>query len=146
MVMAVWTVVRVLAVRLLEEVVTGRAQQPETWPVCSRWGRRLQSQGFRERGLQTLFGGIRCRRRVGRCPHGGAGSPVAPLDQAVGVLPHQRTGAEVQWMGCLLAVLVPDETACRLLQQLTGVSVAAGPGWRWVQQVGQQVMAQLADE
>jgi hypothetical protein len=71
---------------------------------------------------------------------------MAPLDQAVGVLPHQRTGAEVQWMGCLLAVFVPYETACRLLQQLTGVSLAAGTVWRWVQQVGQRVMAQLADE
>ena len=113
MVMAVWTVVRVLAVRLLEEVVAGRAQQPETWPVCLRCGRRLQSKGFRERVLQTLFGVIRCRRRVGRCPHGCAGSQVAPLDQALGVLPHQRTGADVHWMGCLLAVVVPDETACR---------------------------------
>ena len=144
--MAVWPVVRGVAVRGLEEVVTGRAQQPETWPVCSRCGRRLQSKGFRERVLQTLFGVIRCRRRERRCPHGCAGSQVAPLDQALGVLPHQRTGAEVQWMGCLLAGFVPYETACRWLQQLTGGSVAAGTVWRWVQQVGQQVMAQLADE
>jgi len=71
---------------------------------------------------------------------------IAPLDQALGVLPHQRTGAEVQGMGCLLAVFVPYETACRLLQQLTGVSLAAGTVWTWVQQVGQRGMAQLADE
>jgi hypothetical protein len=107
MVMAVWAVVRVLAVPLLEEVLTVRAHQPERWPVCSSCGRRLQSKGFRERVLPTLFGAIRWRRRVGRCPHGCAGSPVAPLDPALGVLPHQRTGAEVQWMGCLLAVFVP---------------------------------------
>ena len=105
--MAAWTVVWVLAVRLLEEGLTVRAHQPETWPICSSGGRRLQSKGFRERVLHTLFGAIRWRRRVGRCPHGCAGSPVAPLDQALGVLPHQRTGAEVQWMGCLLAVFVP---------------------------------------
>ena len=146
MVVAVWTMVRRLAVRLLEEVLTGRAHQPETWPVCSSCGRRLQSKGFRERVLHTLFGVIRWQRRVGRCPHGCAGSQVAPLDQALGLLPHQRTGAEVQWMGCLLAVFVPYETACRLLQQLTGVSLAAGTIWTWVQQVGQRVMAQLADE
>lgn len=107
MVMAAWTVVRVLAVRLLEEELTGGAQQPETWPVCSSCGRRLQSKGFRERVLHTLFGTLRWRRRVGRCPHGCGRSPVAPLDQTLGVLPHQRTGAEVQWMGCLLAVFVP---------------------------------------
>ena len=107
MVMAVWTVVRMLAVRLLEEGLTVRAQQPETGPVCSRCERPLQSKGFRERVLQTLFGVSHWRRRVGRCPHGCAGSPIAPLDQALGVVPHQRTGAEVQWMGCLLAVFVP---------------------------------------
>jgi hypothetical protein len=49
-------------------------------------------------------------------------------------------------MGCLLAVFVPYETACCLLRQLTGVSLAVGTVWTWVQQVGQQVMAQLADE
>jgi len=146
MVIAVWTVVRVLAVRLLEEGLIGRAQQPETWPVCSSCGCRLRSKGFRERVLQTLFGVIRWRRRVGQCPHGCAGSPVAPLDQALGIVPYQRTGAEVQWMGCLLAVFVPYETACRLLHQLTGVSLAAGTVWTWVQQVGQRVMAQLAEE
>ena len=146
MVMAAWTVVRVLAVRLLEEELTGGAQQPETWPVCSSCGRRLQSKGFRERVLHTLFGTIRWRRRVGRCRPGCGGAPVAPLDQVLGVLPHQRTGAGVQWMGCLLAVVVPYETACRLLHQLTGVSLAAGTVWTWVQQRGQQVMAQIADE
>ena len=146
MVMTAWTVVRMLAVRLLEEGLTVRARQPETWPVCSRCGRPLQSKGFRERVLQTLFGAIRWRWRVGRCPHGGAGSPVAPLDAVLGVVAHQRTGAEVQWMGCLLAVFVPYETACRLLCPLTGVSLAAGTVWTWVQQVGQGVMAQLADE
>lgn len=146
MVMAAWTVVRVLAVRLLEEGLTVRAHQPETWPVCSSCGHQLQSKGFRERVLHTLFGVIRWRRRVGRCPHGCVGSQVVPLDQALGVVPHQRTGAEVQWMGCLLAVFVPYETACQLLQQLTGVSLAAGTVWRWVQQVGQRVLAQLAEE
>ena len=144
--MAVWTVVRILAVRLLEEGLTGCAQQPERWPVCSSCGHQLQSKGFRERMLHTLLGVIRWRRRVGRCPHGCAGSQVVPLDQALGVVPQQRTGAEVQWMGCLLAVFVPYETACRLLQQLTGVSLAAGTVWSWVQQVGRRVMAQLAEE
>jgi hypothetical protein len=106
-VMAAWMVGRVLAVRLLAEGLIGRAHQPETWPVGSSWGRRRQSKGFRERVLHTLFGVIRWRRRVGRCPHSCAGAPVAPLDQALGVLPHQRTGAAVHWRGCLVAVVVP---------------------------------------
>src|SRR5437588_12008093 len=111
MVLAVWEVVRQLAVRLMEESLTVRAQQRELWPVCGRCRQWLQSKGFQPRTLHTLFGVICWRRRVGRCPKGYKGSPVAPLDQALGLVPHQRTGAEVQWMGCLLAVFVPYETA-----------------------------------
>ena len=145
MVMAVWVVMRQLAVRLLEEELAVRAEAPTRWPGCRHCGRRWHSKGFRERRLGTLFGPIRWRRRVGRCPQGCAGSAVAPLDEALGLLPHQRTGAEVHWMGCLLAVFVPYETACRLLPQLTGVPLATGTLWRWVQPVGQRVMAQLAE-
>jgi hypothetical protein len=113
MVLAVWEVVRRLAVRLMEESLTVRAQQRELWPVCGRCRQWLQSKGFQPRTLYTLFGVIRWRRRVGRCPKGCKGSQVAPLDRALGLVPHQCTGAEVQWMGCLLAVFVPYETACR---------------------------------
>jgi hypothetical protein len=49
-------------------------------------------------------------------------------------------------MGCLLAVFVPYETARRLLRQLTGVELAVGTLWRWVQQVGQRAMVQLEGE
>ena len=146
MVLAVWEVVRRLAVRLVEESLTVRAQQPELWPVCGRCGRRLQSKGFQPRTLHTLFGVIGWRGRVGRSPKGCKGSPVAPLDQVLGLVPHQRTGAEVQWMGCLLAVFVPYETARRLLRQLTGVERAAGTLWGWVQQVGQGAMVQFEGE
>jgi hypothetical protein len=146
MVLAVWEVVRRLAVRLVEEGLTVRAQQPETWPVCGRCGRGLQSKGFHPRALCTLFGVVCWRRRVGRCPNGCKGSQVAPLDQALGLVPYQRTGAEVQWMGCLLAVFVPYETARRLLQQLTGIELAAGTLWGWAQQVGQRVRMQLEGE
>jgi hypothetical protein len=143
MVLAVWEVVRRLAVRLVEESLTVRTQQRELWPVCGRCRQWLQSKGFQRRTLHTLFGVIRWRRRVGRCPKGCRGSQIAPLDQALGLVPHQRTGVEVQWMGRLLAVFVPYETASRLLRQLTGVELAAGTLWGWVQQVGQRVRVQL---
>jgi len=86
MVMGVWTVVWVLAVRLLEEGLTERAQQPEAWPVCPSCGRRLRSKGFRERVLRTLFGVIPWWRRVGRCPNGCAGSQIAPLGSGIRVV------------------------------------------------------------
>jgi hypothetical protein len=146
MVLAAWEVVRRLAVRLIEESLTVRAQRPELWPVCGRCRRWLQSKGFQPRTLHTLFGVIGWRRRVGRCPKGCKGSQVVPLDRALGLVPHQRTGVEVQWMGCLLAVFVPYETARRLLRQLTGVELAAGTLWGWVQQVGQRVRVQLEGE
>jgi hypothetical protein len=146
LVLAAWEVVRRLAVRLVEESLTVRAQQPEAWPACGRCGRWLQSKGFHPRTLHTLFGVIGWRRRVGGCPKGCKGSPVTPLDRALGLVAHQRTGVEVQWMGCLLAVFVPYETARRLLQQLTGIELAVGTLWRWVQQVGQRVMVQLEGE
>lgn len=92
MVLAAWEVVRRLAVRLVEESLTVRAQQPETWPVCGRCGRRLQSKGFHRRTLRTLLGVIRWWWRVGWCPKGCKGSRVAPLDQALGLVPHQRNG------------------------------------------------------
>src|SRR5437588_4357910 len=146
MVLAVWEVVRGLAVRLMEESLPVRGQQRGLWPICGRCRQWLQSKGFQPRTLHTLFGVICWRRRVGRCPKGCKGSPVAPLDQALGLVPHQRTGAEVQWIGCLLAVFVPYETARRLLRQLTRVERAAGTLWGGVQQVGQRVMVQLEGE
>src|SRR5437764_6098496 len=146
MVLAVWEVVRRLAVGLRGESLSGRGQQRDLWPICGRCRQWLQSKGFQPRTLHTLFGVICWRRRVGRCPKGCKGSPVAPLDQALGLVPHQRTGAEVQWIGCLLAVFVPYETARRLLRQLTGVERAAGTLWGWVQQVGQRAMVQLEGE
>src|SRR5439155_690342 len=51
------------------------------------------------------------------------------VGSGVGVVPHQRTGAEVQWMDCLLTVFVLYEMARRLLRQLTGVERAAGTLW-----------------
>ncbi len=78
MVLAAWTVMRLVAVRLLEDGLTLRAPQPPPWPPCGQCGRRLQSKGFRPRMVRTLVGELRWRRREGRCPHGCAGVQVAP--------------------------------------------------------------------
>lgn len=145
-VLATWVVVRCLAVRLIEEKLAVHVQQPMPWPLCPSCGRRLQSKGFRKRKLHTLFGEIHWRRRLGRCAEGCAGSQIAPWDQALGVCAHQRTGSEVQWMGCLLAVFVPFETASGLLAQLTGVERSPGTLWKWVQEAGQRAMRQLDEE
>jgi hypothetical protein len=65
---------------------------------------------------------------------------VALLDDALGLRAQQRYGEEMVARGCRLAVFVPDETAVRLLQQLTGMAVAPGTVWNWVQRLGQRLV------
>jgi hypothetical protein len=68
---------------------------------------------------------------------------VVPLDDALGLTPQQRYGAEVQTLGCRLAVFVPYETAVRLLQQLSGIAVTPGTVWNWVQRLGQRLVQEV---
>jgi hypothetical protein len=53
---------------------------------------------------------------------------------------------EIQWMSCLLAVFVPYETACCVLEKLTGIRVTASALWGWVHDAGQRMMGQLESE
>lgn len=94
----------------------------------------------------TLFGPIRWRRRVGRCPQGCAISQVAPFDEALGVQPHQRTSGELQWLGCACAVFVPCATAARLLGWYCGGMVSPRAVWCWVQAAGHHAMALLQED
>ncbi len=114
-ILAAWQVARVLTVHLVEAVLAERARRPLVWPRCPQCGVFLRSKGFATRQVTSLFGPIRWRRRVGRCPHGCAIPQVAPLDEALGVQPQQRTSGELQHLGCALAVFVPFATATRLL-------------------------------
>jgi hypothetical protein len=112
-----------LAVSVTSVILAGY-REPGSYPAGGHY--EAIEQGFRARVLSPLLGAIRWRRRVGRCPHGCRGSPVAPVAPALGVLPHQRTGAEVPGMGCRLAGFVPDEPAGRVRHPVTGGSLAAG--------------------
>src|SRR5262245_19745534 len=114
-ILAAWQVARVLTVHLVEAVLTARARHPTLWPRCSQCGAGLCSKGFAKRQITSLFGPIQWRRRVGRGPHGCAPPQVAPLDETLGVQPHQRTSGELQSLGGALAVFVPCATAARLL-------------------------------
>ena len=58
MVRAVWVVVRIVAVLLLEERLRALAEPKPRWPLCAVCGHRLRSGGFRCRQLLTLFGEI----------------------------------------------------------------------------------------
>src|SRR5919109_4170225 len=143
LVMAVWPLARVLALHIVEYVLAERAQRPLAWLPCPTCGAPLRSKGFAQRQLTSLFGPIRWRRRVGRCPHGCSLPQVAPFDEALGVQPHQRTSAELQALGCALAVFVPFAIAARLLGWYIGSTVSGRAVWCWVQAAGHQAMEHL---
>src|SRR4029453_15615440 len=138
-ILAAWQVARVLTVHLVEAVLAERARHPTLWPRCPQCGARIRSKGFAKRQIISLFGPIQWRRRVGRCPHGCETPQVAPLDEALGVQPHQRTSGELQSLGCALAVFVPFATAARLLGWYSGGTVSPQAVWGWVHGVGEQV-------
>jgi len=70
---------------------------------------------------------------------------LAPLDEALGLLPHQRTSSELQKLGCLLAVFAPFDTVSVLLNCLLSVQVSPTAVWHWVQNAGQKAMGLLND-
>ena len=141
--LAAWQVARLLTVCLVEAVLTERARRPTAWPSCPACGVSGRSKGFATRQVTSLFGPIRWRRRVGRCPQGCAIPQVAPFDEALGVQPYQRSSGELQALGCALAVFVPFATAAKLLGSASGVTVSPRAVWSWVQAAGQQAMEQL---
>ena len=143
LILAAWQVARILTVHLVEAVLAERARRPSSWPPCPGCGRSLRSKGFATRQVTSLFGPLRWRRRVGRCPQGCAIPQVAPLDEALGVQPYQRTSGELQSLGCALAVFVPFATAARLLGWYSAGTVSPRAVWCWVQAAGQQAMEQL---
>jgi hypothetical protein len=84
LILAVWPLARVLAIHIIESVLAERALSPTFWPRCPTCGAFLRSKGFVQRQVTSLFGPIRWRRRVGRCPQGCDTQHVAPLDDALG--------------------------------------------------------------
>ncbi len=145
LILAVWSLAHVLAIHLDDAVLAERAQHPTLWPRCPQCGARFRSKGFAKRQITSLLGPIQWRRRVGRCPHGCETPQVAPLDEALGVQPHQRTSGELQSLGCALAVFVPFATAARLLGWYSGGTVSPQAVWGWVQAAGQRAMETLQE-
>ena len=143
LILAVWPLARILAIHIIESVLAERALSPTFWPRCPTCGACLRSKGFVQRQVTSLFGPIRWRRWVGRCPQGCDTHYVAPLDDALGLQPHQRTSGELQYLGCALAVFVPFATAATLLSWYCGAAVSTRALWCWVQAAGKRAMVQL---
>jgi len=133
LVSAVLVLMRKLGVLLAQEELTRRSQAHVDWPLCPHCESKLESRGRVRREIWTLLGLVAWFRKVGRCPNGCAVGHVAPLDDALGLWPRQKTCASVRACACLLAVFVPYETAARILGMLTGVEVSSDAIWAWVQ-------------
>jgi hypothetical protein len=83
---------------------------------------------------------------VGRCPQGCAGSLSVPLDEALGIAPHQNSSDELVRLGCLFSLFVPYELAAWLLGQFSGIPVSASSLWNWVERQGSQALSELAQQ
>ena len=146
LILAAWSLARVLASHLVEAVLAERARRPTSWPCCPQCGACMRSKGFAKRQVLSLIGPLRWQRRVGRCPQGCETPQVAPLDDQLGLHPQQRTSGELQHLGCALAVFVPFATAATLLGWASGVAVSPRAVWDWVQAAGRRAMAQLHEQ
>ena len=127
--LAAWSLARVMTVHIVEYVLAERACRATSWPRCPVCGVSLRSKGFVKRQVLSLVGPLQWQRRVGRCPQGCATPHVAPLDEALGLRPHQHTSTELRHLSCALAVFVPFATAAMLLRWYSaGWSLARGAG------------------
>jgi hypothetical protein len=146
LVLAALALSRALTVLVVEAVLEVRAAAPTQWPPCPECGLSLHSKGRVWREMNTIVGKLRWRRRVGRCPANCRIGQVAPLDDALGLAPGQRTSNELKRYACLLSVFVPFETVSAILERITGLKVSGSSIWEWVQEAGQSAIVQLEAE
>jgi hypothetical protein len=77
---------------------------------------------------------------------GCGGSLSIPLDEAIGIAPHQQSSEEVIRLGCLLSLVMPYGLASWMLGQWSGLAVSRATLWTWVQQRGGQAQAEQAEQ
>lgn len=142
-ILAAWRLARALAVKIVENELTRRAQKPTEWEPCPYCGRRLVSKGFIKREMTTLIGKIVWRRRGGRCPRGCKIGQVVPLDKKLGLEAYQRTSFELKYLAVACAVFLPFETAALFVKRFTDMHVSSATVWNWVQNFGQRAMVRL---
>jgi hypothetical protein len=146
LVLAALTVGRLVAVRVLEDLLQERGRTSTTRPKCPQCHAVMESRGLVPRVMQTLIGRLQWKRRAWRCPWRCQLGLVAPYDAVLGLTPYQRVSLEVRQLTSLLAVFVPYALAARLFRRLTQVAISPGGIWQWVQQAGAQAMSRLAEE
>ena len=133
-------------VKIIEIVLEERASRICHWPTCPKCGARIENKGREDRRIKCLIGIVKWKRKVGRCPNGCEIGQIAPLDEELGLKPHQRTGEELKRVACALAVFVPYQVSSTLLSILTGVFVSDQTIWIWVQEFGRKAKEKLQQQ
>lgn len=141
-----WVIACQMAVKIVELLLEERANSCVKPDRCPKCGAKLESKGLRNRRIVSLIGLIKWRRRAYGCTNKCGVGQIAPLDEELGLNPHQRVGFDVQRAACMLAVFVPFETASKLLHRLIGLKVSSGAIWEWVRQAGTKSMLRLQEE
>ncbi len=106
-----------IAVLIIEEVLTDRADNMIDQPVCPICGKSLESKGWLPRTMMTVIGYITWKRKVQRCPKGCKTGQISPFDVELGIRPNQRTGDDVKQSACLPAVFSPFNIAAHCTGQ-----------------------------
>ena len=146
LILAAFRLALALACLLVEEVLNQRGREFGERRVCPQCRASLESRGLVERTMMSVIGHVTWKRRAWRCPQGCRLGLVAPLDEALGIQPHQRTSTELKQVACVLAVFVPYGIAAGLLKTISGIEVSHGAIWDWVQWAGKEAMNRLEQE
>jgi hypothetical protein len=99
-------------------------------------------RGRYERYLCTRFGWIRYGRQKVRDESGGGRRYCFPLDEALGLRPHQEETEWVRKRGVELACDHPYRQAAELLGEEIGEVVSHRTLHRWVQEQGEELRAE----
>jgi hypothetical protein len=109
-----------------------RATLEQRTAVCPQCEQILSARGPAERTGETLVGAIRLRRPYFDCECCRLG--IAPLDEAL-QLTERRKQPDVQKAAVQLTKEIPDETACELFEELTGLPLSAHTAHEVTQEV-----------
>ena len=123
---------------LTEEVtqifIEGRYQQEQEQQVdqCPSCGRLLRARGQAGRSVETMVGTIELKRPYFYCEPCHRG--YYPMDEALR-LGHRRKQADIEGAIVKLTKEVPDETACELFEDLTGLKMSTDTAHEMTQEV-----------
>jgi hypothetical protein len=102
--------------------------------ACPPCGQMLSARGPQERTVETLGGAVRLRRPYFYCEPCQGGT--APLDEAL-QLTERCKQSDVQKAAVKLTQELPDETACELVEELTGLPLSAHTAHEVTQGMGE---------